>query len=67
MDLFNNEIITYSLLNKKVESNTYHFDLKNVSHKKEELFILILILLIIFLMKLINIFIILIMNVLNLP
>lgn len=36
MDLFNNEIIAYSLSNKKGDPNTYHNSLKNVLNKKEE-------------------------------
>ena len=36
MDLFNNEIIAYSLSNKKGDPNTYHLALKQVLIKKEE-------------------------------
>ena len=36
MDLFNNEIIAYSLSNKKGDPNTYHSALKDVLNKKEE-------------------------------
>lgn len=36
MDLFNNEIISYSLSNKKGDPNTYHEGLKILLHKKEE-------------------------------
>lgn len=36
MDLFNNEIIAYSLSNKKGDPNTYHNALKDVLTKKEE-------------------------------
>lgn len=36
MDLFNNEIVAYSLSNKKGDPNTYHNALKNLLTKKEE-------------------------------
>lgn len=36
MDLFNNEIIAYSLSNKRGDPNTYHNALKDVLIKKEE-------------------------------
>jgi len=36
MDLFNNEIVAYSLSNKKGDPNTYHSALKDVLIKKEE-------------------------------
>ena len=36
MDLFNNEIIAYSLSNKRGDPNTYHNGLKKVLLKKEE-------------------------------
>ena len=36
MDLFNNEIIAYSLSNKRGDPNTYHNALKDVLTKKEE-------------------------------
>ena len=36
MDLFNNEIISYSLSDKRGDPNTYHNGLKIVLHKKEE-------------------------------
>ena len=36
MDLFNNELIAYSLSNKKGDPNTYHDALKQVLIKKEE-------------------------------
>lgn len=36
MDLFNNEIIAYSLSNKKGDPNSYHLALANLLHKKEE-------------------------------
>ena len=36
MDLFNNELIAYSLSNKKGDPNTYHNGLKQVLTKKEE-------------------------------
>ena len=36
MDLFNNEIISYSLSNKKGDPSTYHLALIDVLHKKEE-------------------------------
>ncbi len=36
MDLFNNELIAYSLSNKKGDPNTYHDALKQVLLKKEE-------------------------------
>lgn len=36
MDLFNNEIIAYSLSNKRGDPNTYHNALKTVLNKKEE-------------------------------
>ena len=36
MDLFNNEIIAYSLSNKRGDPNTYHDGLKQVLIKKEE-------------------------------
>ena len=36
MDLFNNEIISYSLSNKKGDPNTYHLGLKDLITKKEE-------------------------------
>lgn len=36
MDLFNNEIIAYSLSNKKGDPNTYHNALQDVLTKKEE-------------------------------
>ena len=36
MDLFNNEIIAYSLSNKKGDPSTYHKGLSDVLHKKEE-------------------------------
>ena len=36
MDLFNNEIISYSLSNKKGDPNTYHFALNDLITKKEE-------------------------------
>lgn len=36
MDLFNNEIIAYSLSNKRGDPNTYHDALKQVLTKKEE-------------------------------
>ena len=36
MDLFNNEIVAYSLSNKRGDPNTYHFALQQVLTKKEE-------------------------------
>lgn len=36
MDLFNNEIIAYSLSDKRGDPNTYHLALKDVLNKKEE-------------------------------
>lgn len=36
MDLFNNELIAYSLSNKKGDPNSYHIALTNVLQKKEE-------------------------------
>ena len=36
MDLFNNEIISYSLSNKRGDPNTYHEGLQIILHKKEE-------------------------------
>lgn len=36
IDLFNNEIIAYSLSNKKGDRSTYHNGLSDVLHKKEE-------------------------------
>lgn len=36
MDLFNNELIAYSLSNKRGDPNTYHLGLKQVLNKKEE-------------------------------
>ena len=36
MDLFNNEIIAYSISNKRGDPNTYHNALKDVLNKKEE-------------------------------
>lgn len=36
MDLFNNQIISYSLSNKKGDPNSYHLALKEVLTKKEE-------------------------------
>lgn len=36
MDLFNNEIIAYSLSNKRGDPSTYHNALADVLHKKEE-------------------------------
>lgn len=36
MDLFNNEIIAYSLSDKRGDPNTYHDGLKILLHKKEE-------------------------------
>ena len=36
MDLFNNEIIAYSLSNKKGDSNSYHLGLAHLISKKEE-------------------------------
>ena len=39
MDLFNNEIVSYSLSNKKGNPDSYHSALKDLITKKEELFI----------------------------
>ncbi len=36
MNLFNNELIAYSLSNKKGDPNTYHDALKQVLIKKDE-------------------------------
>lgn len=44
MDLFNNEIIAFSLSNKKGDPSSYHLALATVLHKKEEYMDLVMIL-----------------------